>query len=204
MLFSLRAFHDEIGRAAPRWGLSCGALHSLLRNAHVAHMKRTSHALRSRTMRHVTSYLNGTSVVALARKCNYPPSMMARLVVDNVARCPASAPSASGGGGGGGGANARKKFVTEALRHPERMLGCASAALLPEYLFSEKNGATTARGRTLLDPFSQKPLYDADVTRVAEEGTDPSDHRPSRPAPLSRLCVEVREAVDSDPLYGES
>ena len=60
------------------------ALHSLFRNAHVTHMKRTSHSIRSQTMRHVKSYLNGTSIMNLARKCNYPPSMMARLIVENV------------------------------------------------------------------------------------------------------------------------
>lgn len=214
MMFSLRLFHEEIGRASDRFGLSFVALHSLFRNAHVTHMKRTSHSFRSQTMRHVKSYLNGTSLLALARKCNVPPSSVARLIVENIACFPSSAPSSSGTpsdshgnnttsstnnaprkGGAVGGANSRKKFVTEALRHPEKMLGCASASVLPEYLFSEKNGATNKRGRTLIDSFSNKPFCVVHKMRMEDHGNE-------NVGPLSRLSLEVREAVDSDPLYG--
>ena len=48
-------------------------------------------------MRHVKSYLNGTSILSVAKRCNHPPSMMARLIVENVAAC------SSGGNAGGGG-----------------------------------------------------------------------------------------------------
>mmetsp|Transcript_29262 Transcript_29262/g.50569 ORF Transcript_29262/g.50569 Transcript_29262/m.50569 type:complete len:298 (-) Transcript_29262:827-1720(-) len=224
MMFSLQSFHREIGRASHRFGLSFEALHSLFRNAHVTHMKRNSHSLRSQTMRHVKSYLNGQSLLTLAKRCNYPPSMMARLIVENVASSsssgvvdvvPKSLLSTDGnsnhnnaprGGGGGGTAsnNTSKKFITEALRHPEKMLGCASTSLLPEYLFSEKNGPNNTNiregggGETvlLLDNFSGKPLYDGDAVLLAND----NNHR--RSTPLSRLCLEVREAIDSDPMYG--
>lgn len=216
------------------------ALHSLFRNAHVAHMKRHSHAVRSQTMRHVKSYLNGASPLTLARRCNYPPSMMARLVVENVAASPSSRPreetkgergaaphdgkdgngsnnnctnndsnrgvsnsngrrgdgstinnsnsnnnpSNRGGGNNNSSSTAKKKFVTEALRYPEKTLGYASLSVLPEYLFSEKNGS----GRLPMDEGSGKPSRDDD------------DELPL----LSRLSLEVREAIDADPMYGES
>lgn len=230
MMFSLQSFHEEINRASNRFGLSFEALHSLFRNAHVIHMKRNSHSIRSLTMRHVKSYLNGSSLLNLARKYNYPPSMMARLIVENVATASSSSSTLNANHnmmkgvrgivnvdddgnnsrsssssnnnninnsnnnatnrGGGGGSNSNittKKFVTEALRHPEKMLGCASTSILPEYQFSENNGATGGE-RIIVDSFSQKPLHNDD------------DGNSSRL--LSRLCLEVRGAIDSDPMYG--
>ena len=71
---------------------------------------------------------------------------------------------------------AQKKFITEAIRHPEKTLGDASAAVSPEYLFSESKG----RGRNARE-----------------------DAGNSRYIPLSRLSLEVKEAVASDPMYGE-
>lgn len=201
MMFSLGGFHEEIGWASNRFGLSFEALHSLFRNAHVTHMKRSSHSIRSQTMRHVKSYLNGTSILHLATKCNYPPSMMARLIVENVAASPSSSSSSSVGGAVMNNNNNNttknvKKFVTEALRHPEKTLGNACASLLPEYAFSEKNGcAIIRRGERLVDNFSGKPLYDDDSAN-AENGSSDAE------MPLSRLCLEVREAIDSDPMYG--
>eukprot|EP00581_Thalassiosira_minuscula_P014465 CAMPEP_0183732868 /NCGR_PEP_ID=MMETSP0737-20130205/39567_1 /TAXON_ID=385413 /ORGANISM="Thalassiosira miniscula, Strain CCMP1093" /LENGTH=381 /DNA_ID=CAMNT_0025965993 /DNA_START=147 /DNA_END=1292 /DNA_ORIENTATION=- len=200
-------------------------------------------------MRHVRSYLNGTSILNLAKRCNYPPSMMARLIVENVAAPPSPPPpppptantntatsaSVQSGNtnsgntninpkkeGGGNGKNNNKnhaaastnskKFVTEALRHPEKLLGCASSSILPEYLFSEKNhsggannATTNATRKVLTDGFSGKPLYEADRTNKAITD-DASTQYPTRQQrslmPLSRLCLEVREAIDSDPMYG--
>ncbi|KAL9188894.1 hypothetical protein ACHAXT_011384 [Thalassiosira profunda] len=204
LMFSLATFHEEISRNSKEFGLSFEALHSLFRNAHVVHMKRSSRSVRNQTMRHVTSYLNGTSIVTLARKCNYPPSMMARLIVENVAVPPEKPNNRRGEKAGSGNNNAAtsnsreggnkskgtsthvKKFVTEALRHPEKVLGCASTAILPEYLFSEKKGA--ARTEPLLDQFSGLTLHDEIDGNSLQ--------------PLSRLSREVREAIDSDPMYG--
>lgn len=198
------------------------ALHSLFRNAHVAHMKRSSHSIRSQTMRHVKSYLNGTSILSLARKCNYPPSMMARLIVENVTSPPAppadrgakgsttNRPDGSDPSGGSGSAksatataksanNNARKFVTEALRHPERVLGSASASVLPEYQFSEKNFSASRREDVLGKIWGRERRGSA--PKEKGEGCD----RYEIQAPeLSRLCLEVREAIDADPMYGES
>eukprot|EP00571_Detonula_confervacea_P011101 CAMPEP_0172306886 /NCGR_PEP_ID=MMETSP1058-20130122/7863_1 /TAXON_ID=83371 /ORGANISM="Detonula confervacea, Strain CCMP 353" /LENGTH=367 /DNA_ID=CAMNT_0013018915 /DNA_START=97 /DNA_END=1200 /DNA_ORIENTATION=- len=189
-------------------------------------------------MRHVKSYLNGSSILNLARKCNYPPSMMARLIVENVATSsPATTTAlakvvsgvvlATTDGRSCHGKNTnhsihnnnppfakvkakmanattktapalasnnnnRKKFITEALRHPEKVLGCASTSILPEYMFSEKNGTITISSggeQQLVDHFSRKPLYAV----MAKNDCAPL---------LSRLSLEVREAIDLDPMYG--
>jgi len=124
------------------------ALNSLFRNAHVTHMKRTSHSVRNQTMRHVKSYLNGTSILKL------------------------DTTKAS---------TATRKFITESLRHPEKMLGCASTSILPEYMFSEKVSSNVA------DPVPSSHCDINDDTNLI---------------PLSRLSLEVREAVNSDPMYG--
>ena len=176
-------------------------------------MKRNSHTVRSQTMRHVKSYLNGTSIVDLARRCNYPPSLMARLIVENVTRSSSSSSSSSspateadnvkeeaqstvtnpaidsndannhhrGDGGVGGGIS--RRFLTNALRYPEKFLGDARASISPEYLFSERNGPAA------VSAVASAALPRRDVDREA--------------IPLSRLSREVREAVDCDPLYGE-
>ena len=128
--------------------------------------------------------------------------MMARLIVDNVASSSPSNNSRNSNNNAtinnnntnrnnksGGGNN--KKFTTEALRYPEKILGCAPTSILPEYLFSEKNGSGGG-GKQLLDSFSGKPLY-----------PETNDGHSTLP-PLSRLAVEVREAIDSDPMYGEN
>jgi hypothetical protein len=98
--------------------------------------------------------------------------MMARLIVENVAVLPQAGNNARQGSIN----TAQKKFITEAIRHPEKTLGDASAAVSPEYLFSESKG----RGRNARE-----------------------DAGNSRYIPLSRLSLEVKEAVASDPMYGE-
>ena len=184
MLSSPSAFHDEIRSAAIRHRMSYEGMHSLFRTVHVSHMKRTSGGVRSRTMRHVRSYLNGASILEVARRENHPPAMMARLIVENVAALWRREGEESGGGRGGGRgggplSKANKKLVTEALRYPERVLGRASS-LLPEYAFSEKNGTARQQQR---------------------EPSDENDGEGGAPK-LSRLAIEVRNALDSDPMYG--
>lgn len=204
MMFSLPFFHAEVRGASDRFGLpfevssrcwmvcslyfalfsisatlfvSCPrqAIHSMFRNAHVTHMKRTSHIIRSQTTRHVQSYLNGTSILNIARKVNYPPSMMARLIIENVAVPPTKPSTINGARNSNSGTNL-KKFITEAIRHPEKTLGCSSSSISPEYLFSENKGSGAQN--------NERENHDSLIR-------------------LSRLSLEVRGAVDSDPMYGE-
>ena len=169
-------------------------------------------------MRHVKSYLNGTSIINLARKCNYPPSMMARLIVENVVAFPPPsknsnkntannnigkdihnekkqndinrATNSNSVSSDSNNTTNNKKFATIALRHPEKILGNASRSILPEYLFSERNDNTIIEKQCqLIDNFSGLPL---DYDKQDEEKVV-----------LSRLSLEVREAIDSDPMYGK-
>jgi hypothetical protein len=172
MLFSRPTFHSEIKSCSSNHGMQYEAIHSLFRNAHVSHMKRTSHLVKSQSTRHVQSYLNGTSILNIAEKVNYPPSMMARLIVENVAVLPQTGNNTRQGTISA----VQKKFITEAIRHPEKTLGDASAAVSSEYLFSEGKGSG----------------------RNAKEEAGNSEY-----IPLSRLSLEVKEAVASDPMYGE-
>ena len=149
-------------------------------------MKRTSHLVRNQTMRHVKSYLNGTSILKLAKKCNYPPAMMARFIVENVAVIPTTRQHPSAGSSATNNnttttkaSTATRKFITESLRHPEKMLGCALTSILPEYMFSEKVSSTVA-----------------DSTQSHEINDN------ANLIPLSRLSLEVREAVAADTMYG--
>ena len=178
MLFSRSIFHAELKSASQQFGMGYEAIHSLFRNAHVSHMKRSSHVVKGHSTRHVQSYLNGTSIMNIGRKCNYPPCMMARLIVENVAVLPKSSSSHTGMKPGNALSSAQRKFITEAIRHPEKLLGDASTSVSPEYLFSETKGSGRHR----------------------KEDTTSSD---SLHVPLSRLSLEVREAVSADPMYGK-
>ena len=72
-----------------------------------------------------------------------------------------------------------RKLVTEAMRDPIGKLGSMNAIAAP-YQISEKNG----RGSLVrIDQFSGRP-----ITSPAQD--------------VTRLALEVLEAVDADPLYG--
>ena len=155
--------------------------------------------------------------------------MMARLIVENVSSSSFTNKNANNNSANGNEAtnkqsiqtttpkhanNNKKKFTTEALRHPEKLLGNASVSILPEYLFSERNGAlgtsTTTNAATssegggerkqLIDNFSQLPFYDE--TEKSNAGSCSLVDKQDVVA-LSRLSLEVREAVESDPMYGK-
>jgi hypothetical protein len=122
--------------------------------------------------------------------------MMARLIVENVAVTTAATANASTTSTStlpnntnstrqaAVDATLKKKFVSDALRHPEKNLGCASTSLLPEYLFSENVGKGKRKKE---DNHDNNNMHGDEAHRI----------------PLSRLSLEVREAVDSDPMYGK-
>jgi hypothetical protein len=101
--------------------------------------------------------------------------MMARLIIENVAVPPTKPSTINGARNSNSGTNL-KKFITEAIRHPEKTLGCSSSSISPEYLFSENKGSGAQN--------NERENHDSLIR-------------------LSRLSLEVRGAVDSDPMYGE-
>jgi len=166
-------------------------------------MKRTTHTVKSQTMRHIRSYLNGTSIVKLAMKCNYPPSMMARLIVENITQPPSSSSTTSRSNKNNTSVN--KKYTTEAIRHPEKVLGNASLAILSEYQFSERNGSFGSGSRQQnndqSDTSSSSMKVGQDLNRLTSYQGE--GEKEEVIVPLSRLAREVRHAIDSDPMYGE-
>ena len=95
-----------------------------------------------------------------------------------------------------------RRFLTNALRYPEKTLGDARASISPEYLFSERNG--TAFAFTLSRDIDHDGEIDdhGDLHRERLPGALTTTSTPTA-IPLSRLSREVREAVDCDPMYGE-
>lgn len=106
------------------------SLHSLLRNIHLVHVKKFSYILRNDFRRHLKDYAKGKSIVDVARGINYPPYMVARVVVENVTSLAEQ--------------NVRKA-VTEAMRNPKGILG-SSDVLCPEYRCSESTGVLRSCG----------------------------------------------------------
>lgn len=94
------------------------SLHSLFRNTHLIHVKRSTHRIRESIQQHLEAYTKGASILDIAKAKNFPPYLLARLIVEKVA------------------VQQSKKLLTEAMRDPER-LGDISA-LVPDYLESEK------------------------------------------------------------------
>lgn len=163
-------------------------------------MKRTAHTVKSQTMRHIRSYLNGTSIVSLATKCNYPPSMMARLIVENITH-PLSSSTASRGNKNNTSVN--KKYTTEAMRHPEKLLGNARLAILSEYQFSERNGSFGSGSRQQNNDQSNNSSSSIKVGQDLNSLVGQQRREDEVIVPLSRLAREVRQAINSDPMYGK-
>jgi len=97
------------------------------------------------------------SILNLAKKINYPPSMVARAIVEHVASFDA--------------ALNRRKVITEAIRDPIRIL--SSPTIIAEaYRGSERVLNTKAEELTVRDPFSGQYIFHSEhnqITRLARE-----------------------------------
>lgn len=101
--------------------------------------------------------MEGMSILNLAKKINYPPSMVARAIVEHVASFDA--------------ALNRRKVITEAIRDPIRIL--SSPTIIAEaYRGSERVLNTKAEELTVRDPFSGQYIFHSEhnqITRLARE-----------------------------------
>jgi len=161
MLFDSDVFHQELGRASMSIGIPLESLHSFLRNVHLIHIKKYSYLLRNDARRILRDYKRGKTIVNISRAINYPPYMVARLVVENVVDFE--------------GQNVRKA-VTEAMRDPEGKLGNPDI-IAAEYRDSETSLlAQSAGGRVSSRscPFSDMPipLPSQKLSRLAVEAID--------------------------------
>ena len=61
---------------------------SFIRNVHVNHIKRTAPKVKANLKHFATEYLNGTSILTLAKEANYPPFLFARFMVEHLTSLP--------------------------------------------------------------------------------------------------------------------
>ena len=106
------------------------SLQSFIRNLHVAHVKKTAPQVKNALASIVDEYVQGrTSIIALARKCNYPPYLLSRFLVEAITK------DNLGPGG--------KKVLTDAMRRPLQRLASLDV-IAPQYRASEQRQATAS------------------------------------------------------------
>jgi len=145
MLFNTKTFYMSISLAV-NLGYPVESLCSFLRNIHLKHVKRYAHVLKSSLNTHVKDYCEGVNIVELARSINYPPCMVARALIEIVAKFPSS--------------SNKRKFLSEALRDPIGKLG-----QIDSMTFSHHN-------LKVVDPFSGKEIKTNNTNRLAIEVLD--------------------------------
>lgn len=129
-----------------------------------------------------TSTAGGKSILQLAKKYNFPPSLLARAVVEHVTIY-------------------EKKKVTQALRDPLNKLSSTEVILekykKSEHLHSASTMMNNVKPKSMpIDPFTGNPIDMVDGMLTSSASS--SAGVPS----ITRLAREVIEATNSDPLYG--
>ena len=114
---------------------------SFIRNVHVSHIKKTAPKVKVDLQNYLYEYCNGATILALAKKANYPPFLFTRYIVEGLTNLP-------------------KPDIGKAVANPHQMMNDASI-LQPAYRRSEEMTRITGdRGQQLLPPFT---------TRLAQE-----------------------------------
>lgn len=98
------------------------SLTSLLRNIHLVHIKKKTNIIRKQTNKLVSMYVNGISILELAKEKNYPPYLLSRIIVEKIT-CVEQRPLS-------------RKAVTQIMRDPTRKLQDRSL-IHPSYQVSE-------------------------------------------------------------------
>lgn len=96
------------------------SLHSWLRNLHLYHVKVTARHVQTNARSYAHQYASGISILELSRKENYPPSLMSRCIVEQVASLPDG-----------------KKNLTRSMRDPIGVLGNVNS-VSSDYAESER------------------------------------------------------------------
>ena len=89
------------------------------------------------------------------------------------------------------------------MRHPEKVLGNASLAILSEYQFSERNGTFGSGSRQQNNDQSDTSSSPIMVGQDLNSLVGQQRREDEVIVPLSRLAREVRQAINSDPMYGK-
>lgn len=146
LIFNVRSFDVEIERASMQFNLSCEALNSFLRNKHLAHVKKRSFHVRSQLSQTIVEYCDGKSIRLLAKKLNYPPSLLARSIVEKLTPF-------------------EKKELTKAIANPTRFL---SADVIHDQ-YRDSEDIEFGPDVELEDPFSGRKSTSQTLSRLAAE-----------------------------------
>ena len=95
---------------------------SLFRNIHLVHIKKHTNIVRKQTNKLVSMYVNGMSILELAKEKNYPPYLLSRIIVEKIT-CIDQRPLS-------------RKVVTKIMRDPTGKLQDRSL-IHPSYQVSE-------------------------------------------------------------------
>jgi hypothetical protein len=107
-LFDPQLWYTTMKHASRELNFPPESLRSFFHNLHLKHIKSASYKVHNQGRMYLNQYRTGTSILQLAKNANFPPQLMARLVVENVA--------------GTHGRN-MKLFVKNAMRDPLKHLG---------------------------------------------------------------------------------
>jgi hypothetical protein len=145
-LFDTKLFEAELRRLWETYDFPPPSLQSFLRNLHVSHVKKTAPAVKSALPTLVDDYVQGrASIKDLARKCNYPPYLLARYIVEAVTTTDLYG---------------SKKALAEAMRDPLQHLGRLDV-IRPCYrdLETDTTTTTTRLAHQVQDAMEADPMY---------------------------------------------
>jgi len=183
LLFNVEIFDAELAKASRDLGFPLESLNSFLRNIHLQYVKKRSYVIRNQMQSNIIEEYTGTigaggkSILQLAKKYNFPPSLLARAVIEHVTIY-------------------EKKKVTQALRDPLNKLSSAEV-ILEKHKLSE---STSNKPKSMpIDPFTGNPM---DMVDGLLASTPTSSSIGVGVPQITRLAREVIDATNSDPLYG--
>jgi hypothetical protein len=129
---------------------------------HLNHVKNTSFRVKSQAKEHADRYKKGESILSLAKQNHYPPYLFARSIVEEITHFRG------------------RKGLTDVMRDPVGRLGDASI-ILEAYRDSEQVKSIIYHEEMRRDTFSNTPVQEA---------------------PITRLAKEVMDIISRDPMYG--
>jgi len=150
LLFDVETFDHELKEACKKFGFPFESLHSFLSHLHLKHIKKKTFVVRNQIKSFVLpEYDRGTSIQKLAQILNFPPSLLSRIIIENISTL-------------------SKKKITEALRDPKKKLNSISIILEEHFISEEKyikqkdmgNGSTTTRlAKEVYEAVDSDPMY---------------------------------------------
>jgi hypothetical protein len=126
-------------------------------------------------------------MVALAQRINFPPYLFARYMVEAMTTTTTTSLKSNHSTNAEQPQPQSSKFnLADAMRYPESKL--IRDVIAPSYLFSERNFHPPPPS-----PLSEQVNSNGQTTRATPSNT---------PIPTTRLAMEVRRAMEHDPVYG--